>query len=88
MLRDVPSGAGPASLSQLLGLVLPLVAASGGSVLIGRGRPRGTAPDDLDRAWHQLAMDRCADHGVGLLGFYLATGDGISRLPEPLTAAS
>ena len=88
VLRDLPPTAGPSALAQLLGLVLPLVAANRGAVLIGRGRPRGTAPDDVDRWWHQTAIDWCADHGVGLLGFYLATRDGICRLPEPLTAAS
>ena len=88
LLHDVPPDADASGLAQLLGMLLPLVADNDGSVLIGRGRPRGTAPDDVDRAWHQLAIDRCADHEVDLLGFYLATGDGVFRLPEPLTAAS
>ena len=67
---------------------LPLVAENDGAVLIGRGRPHGTAPNDTDRAWHQMAIDRCADHDVDLLGYYLATADGVFRLPEPLSAAS
>ncbi|CAN7430657.1 hypothetical protein LJR027_002640 [Terrabacter sp. LjRoot27] len=88
LLHDVPPDAEASGLAQLLSLLLPLVADNDGSVLIGRGRPRGTGPDDVDRAWHQLAIDRCAVHGVDLLGFYLATRDGVFRLPEPLTAAS
>lgn len=88
LLHDVPPDSQASGLGQLLGLLLPLVADNDGSVLIGRGRPRGSVPDDVDRAWHELAIDRCADHGVDLLGFYVATGDGVFRLPEPLTAAS
>ncbi len=74
--------------AQLLDMLLPLVAENDGAVLIGRGRPHGTAPNDTDRAWHQMAIDRCADHDVDLLGYYLATADGVFRLPEPLSAAS
>ena len=88
IVSDVPSDADTHGLARLLELVLPLVAETGGSVLLGRGRPRGTTPNDADRAWHQTAIDHCTGHGVDLLGFYLATGDGIVRLPEPLTAAS
>jgi len=88
LLHDVPPDADASGLGQLLSMLLPLVADNDGSVLIGRGRPRGTLPDDVDRAWHQLAIDRCATHDVDLLGFYLATGDGVFRLPEPLSAAS
>jgi hypothetical protein len=88
VLHDVPPEADAHGLAQLLDLLLPLVAENAGSVLIGRGRPHGTAPNDLDRAWHQMAIDRCADHEVDLIGYYLATADGVFRLPEPLSAAS
>jgi hypothetical protein len=88
LLHDVPPDSDASGLVQLLGLILPLVADNDGSILIGRGRPRGSAPDDVDRAWHQAAINRCADHEVNLLGFYLATRDGVFRLPEPLSAAS
>jgi hypothetical protein len=74
--------------TQLLRLVLPLVAEIDGAVLLGRGRRRGLQPDDTDRAWHQRAIDLCAEHGVRLLGFHVATRDGVFALPEPLTAAS
>jgi hypothetical protein len=88
VVSEVPADADVGGLCTLLEVVLPLLSEQGGSVLLGRGRPRGTRPCDADRAWHQLSIDRCAAHGVRLLGFYLATRDGIVRLPEPLTAAS
>lgn len=88
LLHDVPVGAAIGDLERLLEMLLPLVAARDGSVLIGRGRPRGVAPDDTERAWHQMAIDSCAAHGVGLLGYLLATADGVVRLPDPLSAAS
>ena len=88
VLHDVPPTADANGLAQLLEMLLPLVAENGGSILLGRGRARGWAANDVDRAWHQIAIDRCAKHAVPLLGFYIATGDGVFRLPEPLTAAS
>lgn len=87
VLTDVPDSADSGGLRQLLELLVPIVAEDGGSVLIGRGRRRGAAPTDLDREWHQQAIDSCAASGVRLLGFYLATRDGIFRLPEPMSAA-
>jgi hypothetical protein len=88
VVGDVPENASSEGLRSLLELVLPVVAEDGGSVLVGRGRRRGVAPNDLDREWHQAAIDCCAAAGVRLLGFHLATRDGIFPLPEPLTAAS
>ena len=74
-------------LRQLLDHLLPLVAEERGSVLVVRGRRRGLTPTHTDREWHELTIAACARHGVRLLGYYLATGDGIVALPEPLTAA-
>ncbi len=88
VLHDVPHDPEGAGLSALLELVLPLVVKSRGSLLVARGRARGTAADDVDRAWHHAAFDLCRAHGVRLLGFHVATADGVFRLPEPLTAAS
>jgi hypothetical protein len=88
VVGDVPEDASSEGLRQLLELVLPVAAEDGGSVLVGRGRRRGAAPNDLDREWHQQAIDSCAAAGVRLLGFHLATRDGIFPLPEPLSAAS
>jgi hypothetical protein len=55
-------------------------------VLLARGRRRGLVPTDVDREWHQLAIDACAAHHVPLLGFHLATPDGVEDLPGPLDA--
>ena len=88
VISDVPDSADPSTLRQLLELLLPLVAEQGGSLLIGRGRRRGSAPTDLDREWHQQALDSCTAGEVRLLGFYLATRDGVFAMPEPLSAAS
>lgn len=88
VLSDVPADAGTSGLESLLHLLLPLVHDNGGSLLVSRGRPRGAVPNDIDRAWHQKTIDMCAAHGVPLLGFYLATYEGVFALPEPLVAAS
>jgi hypothetical protein len=88
VLSDVPHDADLDALVRLLDLILPLVVARGGSLLMGRGRPGGGVPTDVDRAWHQQTIDSCQAHGVRLLGFHVATRDGVTALPEPLTAAS
>lgn len=87
VLTDVPESADVEGLRQLLDHLLPLVAEERGSVLVVRGRRRGLTPTHTDREWHELTIAACARHGVRLLGYYLATGDGIVALPEPLTAA-
>lgn len=87
VLTDVPETADAEGLRQLLDHLLPLVAEERGSVLVGRGRRRGLTPTDTDREWHELTTAACGRHGVRLLGYYLATADGIVALPEPLTAA-
>lgn len=88
VLSDVPHDADVSALRTVLDLILPLVVERGGSLLLGRGRPSGGVPNDVDRVWHQQTIDSCRAHGVRLLGFYLATRDGVAALPEPLTAAS
>jgi hypothetical protein len=88
VLTDVPQEADSRGMQQLLDHLLPIVAEAEGAVLIGRGRRRGLTPTDADREWHELAISGCAAHGVRLLGYYLASADGIAAMPEPLTAAS
>lgn len=92
VLTDVPDTTDAEGLNQLFEHLLPLVAEEGGSVLVGRGRRRGLTPTDTDRRWHELTIAACARHGVRLLGYFLATSDGIVGMPdplsEPLTAAS
>ena len=87
VLSDVPHDADVDALANLLNLILPLVVERGGSLLMGRGRPGGGVPTDVDRSWHQQTIDSSRSHGVRLLGFHVATRDGITALPEPLTAA-
>ena len=87
VVHDVSDDPGADGLVGLLELVLPLVGESRGSLLVARGRPHGSVGDDIDRVWHQAAIDLCGAHGVRLLGFHVATGDGVFRLPDPLTSA-
>lgn len=82
VLSDLPHDQGTDPLREVLELLLPTVGKEHGAVLIARGRRRGTLPTDDDRAWHQTAIDACSQHSVRLLGFYLATPDGISELPS------
>ena len=86
--RDLPPDAPAADLRSLLDLLLPMVGQEQGSVLLGCGRRRGLMPTDNDRAWHQEAIEACGRHGVRLLGFHLASPDGVEALPAPLTRAS
>ena len=88
VLTDIPHDGEATPLASLLRHLLPIAAEQQRTLLLGRGRPRGGVPNDLDRAWHQQAIDSCAAHGVPLLGFYLATRDGVFPLPAPLAAAS
>jgi len=73
---------------RLLDHVLPELAAVGGSVLLGLGRPGGVVLTDGDRAWHQSVLDLCRAHDVRLLGAYIATPAAVRELPPDLLAAS
>lgn len=86
-LQGLKPGAPPDSMDQLLSMVLPLVAQAEGSVLLGRGRPGMLRPTDDDRLWHEQAIRACRAHGVRLLGFHVATDEGVVRLPDSLEAS-
>ena len=88
VLSDLPPEAPAVEVRSLLDLLLPMVGETSGAILLGRGRRRGLMPTDNDRAWHQATIEACARHKVRLLGFYLASPDGVEALPEPLTRAS
>jgi hypothetical protein len=88
VLSDLPEDASVADLQQLLDLLLPVVGELHGAILVGRGRRRGLLPSDLDRAWHQATIEACTRYGVRLLGFHLASPDGVAALPSPLRVAS
>lgn len=42
---------------------------------------------DEDRAWHQVALDACAEVGAPLLAMHLVTSEGVSELPAAPRAA-
>ncbi|GAA6527125.1 hypothetical protein [Intrasporangium sp. DVR] len=86
-LKCLPPGTPAEEMTDLLDLVLPLVAQVDGAILMARGRPGRLRPNDDDRAWHQRAIEACREHGVRLLGFHLATHDGVLRLPDAMSAA-
>lgn len=88
VLTDLPEGGAVEDLRHVLDLLLPLVGERQGAVLVGRGRRRGLLPTDVDRAWHQATIESCARHGVRLLGYHLASPDGVAALPAPLQEAS
>lgn len=73
VLSEASEDARVTDFARLLELLLPLVVEQRGSLVIGRGHPRGHRPTDGDRAWHQQAIDSCRAEGVRLLGFHLAT---------------
>lgn len=88
VLSDLPPDSSAVEVRSLLDLLLPMVGETNGSLLLGRGRRRGLMPTDNDRAWHQATIEACARHRVRLLGFYLASPDGVEALPAPLSQAS
>jgi hypothetical protein len=88
VLSDLPPESPATAVRNLLDLLLPIVGENHGAIMLGRGRRRGLTPTDNDRAWHQATIEACARHGVRLLGFYLASPDGVEALPTPLSQAS
>lgn len=61
----------------------PAGKSSPGSVLFVLARTDG-GPTDVDRAWHQQAIDACRAAGVTLLGVHIATLRGVETLPQPV----
>ena len=92
VLQEVSRTSDLETVEQFLGMLLPLAAQVGATVLVGRGRAKGQGsglrPDDVDREWHQRVVELCAEHDVRLLGFHVATSEGVFRLPEPFVKAS
>jgi hypothetical protein len=86
-LNEIGPGSSAEVMAQLLKLVLPLLAQSGGSILLGRGRIGPLRATDEDRRWHERAIALCREHDVKLLGFHIATPEGVRRLPDPLVAS-
>ena len=88
LVGDVPEDADPGGLVNLLRAITPLLRESDGSVLVGRGRAHGVRATDADREWHEATIATCRAAGLRLLGFHVATAEGVLRLPDPLEAAS
>ena len=88
LVGEVPEDADPSGLVNLLHAVAPMLRESGGSVLVGRGRAHGVRATDADREWHEAAIRTCREVEIRLLGFHVATAEGVLRLPDPLEAAS
>ncbi len=86
-LNEIGQGQSAEVMAELLRLVLPLLTQTGGSILLARGRVGPLRATDEDRKWHQRAIDLCREHGVKLLGFHVATPEGVRRLPDPLVAS-
>lgn len=83
-LKELDPRAPLAGVAELLELVLPLLAQTGGSILMARGRPGPLRATDDDRALHQRSIELCRAHDVRLLGFHIATPQGVRRLPDPI----
>lgn len=71
----------PDELAPFVGQLAVLAAEAGGGLLFVRGRPGSVLLTDLDRRWHQLAIDVCRKEGVPLLGAFLATPATVRSFP-------
>jgi hypothetical protein len=87
-LNELGAASPADAMAELLELVLPLLAKAAGSILMARGRPGPLRATDEDRAWHHRAVELCRAHEVRLLGFHVATTEGVLRLPDPLDASA
>ncbi|TCC08130.1 hypothetical protein [Kribbella soli] len=88
-LGSSPSG-NPAYLcATALHPIIPAVhTAPGTALVLALGRPGPARMADLDAQWAQAAATICQAAGIRLLGFYVATKDGIYQpaLTEPAAA--
>ena len=50
-------------------------------LVVGLARPGPATPDDLDRAWHQSAIDACRGTSVTLLSTHLVAMSEVVPLP-------
>lgn len=74
-------GPEPGEYQRPFDLVVGQFAERLGGVVVAIGRPLGHAPDDEARAWHEAAIAGCRDHGVPLIGTYLATAHAVTEMP-------
>ncbi|MFQ6172960.1 hypothetical protein ACK8HX_15220 [Oryzobacter sp. R7] len=87
VVNDVTDDCDPAEFAPFLGQLADMVADGGGGVLFVRGRPGSVLLTDVDRRWHQVALDACREGGVPLLGAFLATPATVRAFPAPVEPA-
>ena len=75
-------GPEPGEYQRPFDLVVGQFAERLGGVVVAIGRPLGHEPDDEARAWHEAAIAGCREHGVPLLGTYLATAQAVTEMPR------
>lgn len=88
VLGDIPPGEATAGVRRLLDVLLPDVAAARGTILLGLGRAGSVLLTDADREWHEAAIQVCRNHGVRLLGAFVATPAAVRAFPPDLRVAS
>ncbi|GAA3102249.1 hypothetical protein JOF29_003373 [Kribbella aluminosa] len=84
VIVELPSpGPTPAQLCETaLGPIVEAVrTAPGTTVVLALGRSGSGSPTDTDDQWATAARENCAAAGIRLLGFYIATKDGIYQPP-------
>ncbi|WP_427892561.1 hypothetical protein ACQHIV_06620 [Kribbella sp. GL6] len=79
------SGPTPAELCETaLGPIIEAVrTAPGTAIVLALGRSGSGSPTDADDQWATAARDTCTTAGIRLLGFYIATRDGVYEPPIP-----
>lgn len=87
-IKGIPPGTPVTTVTDVLEFLLSILAGTEGSLLLARGRPGPLRPNDEDRVWHQRTIEMCRAHGARLLGFHIATVQGVVRLPDPLVAVA
>lgn len=86
VIVELPSpGPTPTELCETaLGPIIEAVRTAPGTALVlALGRSGSGSPTDADDQWATAARGNCAAAGIRLLGFYVATRDGIYQPPVP-----
>ncbi len=79
-----PAEPTPAERRQMLDNFAAGVDGIGGAgIVLATARRYGTVIDDVDRGWHQTALDVCRSAGIRLFGAYRVSLDGVTELPAP-----
>ncbi|HYN30806.1 MAG TPA: hypothetical protein VES95_13205 [Dermatophilaceae bacterium] len=88
VIDDVPLALSGDELAGPLGSLAAAMAHLAPAFVVARGRPGGVRFTDLDRGWHQALLEASREHGIRLLGAYLATPEAVRPFPDWLVAAS